>query len=76
VGGNDPVGQREFDQYTRASDRRLDALERWREAHQRQHGEDDDEAREDRRWSWQQLAAWAAVAAVLVTAWFQAVAGR
>lgn len=78
--GNEPVGQREFDQYTRFTDHRLEELEVWRKDHERLHEKDRQErakaqkqkredAKRDRRWSKEQVAAWAAVAAVLAAAW-------
>ena len=78
--GNDPVGQREFDQYVRGVDWRLDQLEEFRKAHLELHEREReararaqkqkrDNAKKDRRWSREQVAAWAAVAAVLVAAW-------
>lgn len=70
--GGDPVGQREFDQYTRATDRRLDAIEKWQEGHEKAHAEDEGRDERRTRWRWQQVVAWAAVAAVLVAAWWTA----
>lgn len=72
--GDEPIGQREFDQYARATDRRLGQLERWREAHERAHDDDDDDRSERQRWSWQQIVAWVSVAAVLATAWLSVAA--
>jgi hypothetical protein len=78
--GNEPVGQREFDQYQRFTDHRLDELEQWRKDHERLHRTEQEQrakaqkqkredAKKDRQWSRAQLAAWAAVAAVLIAAW-------
>lgn len=74
LGGNEPIRQREFDRYVQDADRRFEALERYREAHEKAHDEDDDNERDDRRWSWQQIVAWVGVAAVLAAAWVQAAA--
>lgn len=70
--GDEPIGQREFDQYARATDRRLEQLERWRDAHEKAHNDDDDDQSERRRWSWQQVVAWVSAAAVLGAAWLSA----
>jgi len=78
--GNEPVGQREFDRYADDVDRRLGQLEEFRRAHEQLHERERqarakaqkqkrDNAKKDRRWSREQIAAWAAVAAVLVAAW-------
>lgn len=78
--GNEPVGQREFDRYTDGIEHRLEQLEKFREAHDQLHERERqarakaqkqkrEDAKKDRRWSREQVAAWAAVAAVLVAAW-------
>lgn len=68
MGANRPVRQYEFDLYREGTNHRLTELEQWRRSHEQTHDEDDDEAEDNRRWSWQQIAAWAGVAAVLVAA--------
>lgn len=72
MGGNEPIREREFDRYVEDADRRLTALERWRESHERSHDEDDDDQTDRRRWSWQQVAAWITVAGLIVGLWLQA----
>lgn len=87
TGGSDPVTQRELDAVQRGNDavqrsneRRLDAVETWQREHDREHDraheQRDNERAETRRWSWQQIAAWAAVAAVLAAAWVTSTAGK
>lgn len=76
LGDNGPIRRREFDRYAEDAARRLAALERWRESHEQAHDDDDDDERDGRRWSWQQVVAWAAVAAVLVAAWLSSTTGR
>jgi len=76
LGANEPVREREFDRYAQDADRRLTALERFREKHEDDHEESDGERRETWRWTWQQVAAWVATAAVLASAWLSFLTAR
>jgi len=81
------VRQREFDLWRDGDNqrfaelvRRVVELEVWKREHERDHDldEDDDVAqdRERRRERWRQFAAWMAVAAVLIAAWWTSAATR
>lgn len=87
MSGNRPVRRYEFDLWRdghdtrhRGHEERLVELERWRREHERDHDQDEDDEvtqdREGRRERWRQFAAWMAVAAVLIAAWWTSAGAR
>jgi hypothetical protein len=74
------VRQREFDLWRGPWEEQIRDLQQWRREHERDHDKDEDDEvtqdREGRRERWRQFAAWMAVAAVLVAAWWTSAATR
>ena len=80
MSGNRPVRQREFDLWRANWEQDIRDLKQWRREHERDHDQDDDDEvtadREGRRERWRQFAAWMAVAAVLIAAWWTSAGAR
>lgn len=80
MSGNRPVRQREFDLWRASWEQDIRDLKAWRREHERDHDQDDDDEvtqdREGRRERWRQFAAWMAVAAVLIAAWWTSAGAR
>lgn len=74
MSGNRPVRQREFDLWRDPWERAIRDLQEWRRDHERNHDQDEDDEvaadREGRRERWRQFAAWMAVLAALLAAFW------
>lgn len=80
MSGNRPVRRYEFDLWRGHWEQQIRDLQQWQREHEKNHDQDDDDEvtqdREGRRERWRQFAAWMAVAAVLIAAWWTSAGAR